>query len=45
MQVIPDNVDFSINKVLQDMQCTDASADRDDISKLTEAIYQDIASK
>merc|ERR1719181_2243856 len=47
MQVIPDDVDFSINKVLQEMQSTDASAGggRDDISKLTEAIYQDIASK
>ena len=51
MQVIPSDANFSIRKVLQDMdhECTSAEGDEEDIQKsistLTDAIYRDIASK
>merc|ERR1711937_889930 len=51
MQVIPSDADFSIKKVLQDMnqESTSAKGDEEDIQKnistLTDAIYRDIASK
>ena len=47
MQAIPDTVDFSVAKVLQDMEgkVESTGSRRNDISELTEVIYRTIASK